>query len=552
MSITSRSLIVVLIALAGPIAAVHARGFGGFHGGGFGGFGGAGAAGFASRGFGGSGLSGFSRGGDFMGSGGGFGGGGGFNGGGFNRPGGFSGGFGGADRFSNSGGFGGGGFNREAGGFGGGGFGNDGFRNGGFGNAGGFGSGGFGGGNSFENRLGQGGERPFDSAAGRFNGGGLDRQFGGEGNFGNRFNDPSRGDLNNFLGLPSDEGLHSLGGNRGNLGGNAGDNFNVQKGSVEGPRGGEAAGIAVTGPRGNTAARGAAVGPNGGVVAGRGVEGAGGAKAGQAIGVGPNGRVAGGSAVRGPNGYGGGRGFVAGPNGVAAGFSRVTPSGRYTTAAAVRGNYHNWGVYGRGWYTDHPGAWFAAGWAAGSAWNWCNWGSIWPWFGYAGYDSYAPIYYDYGTNVTYNDGSVYVNNQPVGTSEEYYQQAANYASAGQQDVSSDGDWLPLGVFALTRDESQHATGTLQLAVNKQGIIRGNYTDSLASQPLTVKGSVDKKTQRVCFTIGDDQTNIVETGLYNLTKDEAPALVHLGKDRTQQWLLVRLKQPEGQDASNTQS
>ena len=26
----------------------------------------------------------------------------------------------------------------------------------------------------------------------------------------------------------------------------------------------------------------------------------------------------------------------------------------------------------------------------------------------------------------------------------------------------------------------------------------------------------------------------------LTKDEAPVLVHFGKDRTEQWLLVRLK------------
>jgi hypothetical protein len=32
-------------------------------------------------------------------------------------------------------------------------------------------------------------------------------------------------------------------------------------------------------------------------------------------------------------------------------------------------------------------------------------------------------------------------------------------------------------------------------------------------------------------------------IYNLTKDESPALIHIGKDKTQQWTLVRLKQPE---------
>jgi hypothetical protein len=42
--------------------------------------------------------------------------------------------------------------------------------------------------------------------------------------------------------------------------------------------------------------------------------------------------------------------------------------------------------------------------------------------------------------------------------------------------------------------------------------------------------------------------VFETGLYNLTKAEAPVLVHFGKDRTQQWLLIRLKQPAPSDQS----
>ena len=64
--------------------------------------------------------------------------------------------------------------------------------------------------------------------------------------------------------------------------------------------------------------------------------------------------------------------------------------------------------------------------------------------------------------------------------------------------------------------------TIQLAVNKQGIIRGNYTDTVTNKTQLVHGSVDKKTQRVAFTVGDNTTTVVETGLYNLTKDEAPA------------------------------
>jgi hypothetical protein len=84
--------------------------------------------------------------------------------------------------------------------------------------------------------------------------------------------------------------------------------------------------------------------------------------------------------------------------------------------------------------------------------------------------------------------------------------------------------------------------SIQLAVNKQGVIRGNYTDNVANTNRTVQGSVDKQTQRVAFTVGDNSHNLIETGLYNLTKDEAPCLVHFGKDRTEQWLLVRLQNP----------
>ena len=85
--------------------------------------------------------------------------------------------------------------------------------------------------------------------------------------------------------------------------------------------------------------------------------------------------------------------------------------------------------------------------------------------------------------------------------------------------------------------------SIQLAVNKQGVIRGNYTDTATNKTQLVQGSVDKQTQRVAFTVGDNTKDVVETGLYNLTKDEAPCLIHFGKDRTEQWLLVRLKKPE---------
>ena len=156
----------------------------------------------------------------------------------------------------------------------------------------------------------------------------------------------------------------------------------------------------------------------------------------------------------------------------------------------------------------------------------------------------TPVYYDYGNNVTYQDNSVYVNGQDVGTTEQYYDQGSALATTGAQtDTSADSDWLPLGVFGLTKANESSSQVTIQLAVNKQGIIRGNYTDTKTDATQLVQGSVDKQTQRVAFTVGDKKSSFIETGLYNLTKDEAPCLIHFGKDRTEQWLLVRLKNPQ---------
>ena len=483
---------------------------------------------------------------------------------------GFGGGFGGGHAGGGFGGHVGGGF---GGGFGGGGggfhgdFGGLGATGGDFGRedfAGGAGRGGFGGEFGGLNRgglnsaglasglnrgnFGAGGFRSNAGTLGRgdLGGGGLDGRFGAgglDGRLGGFGATPSRSQLNQFLGLPSDEGMHNMVNNpyvhSGNLGGDAG--FNTEHGAVEGPRGGYAAGGAIEGPRGGEAGRGVVVGPNGGVAAGRGAEGPGGASVKQGIARGPDGRTAGGSVTRGPRGGVNARGFVKGPNGFAAGFVHVSPSSRYVTAAGVRGNYHDWHAFGPGWYTNHPGAWFAAGWAAGRCWWPCTWPAM---YGYFAFPVDYPIYYDYGTTVVYQDNGVYVNGVDQGTPQQYYDQAQTLATNGAQaNASSNGDWLPLGVFALSTNGDTDAHDVFQLAINKQGIIRGNFQDTADNKTEPIQGSADLKTQRVAFTVGDKKSTIVETGLYNLTKDEAPVLIHIGQDKTEQGILVRLKNPD---------
>jgi hypothetical protein len=63
----------------------------------------------------------------------------------------------------------------------------------------------------------------------------------------------------------------------------------------------------------------------------------------------------------------------------------------------------------------------------------------------------------------------------------------------------------------------------------------------------VTGSIDVKTQRVAWTIGDRKEPIYETGLYNLTQPETTLLAHFGKDRTEQFKLFRIEQSSNQES-----
>ncbi len=64
----------------------------------------------------------------------------------------------------------------------------------------------------------------------------------------------------------------------------------------------------------------------------------------------------------------------------------------------------------------------------------------------------------------------------------------------------------------------------------------------------VYGSVDKKTQRAAWTIGKKSRRVFEAGIFNLTKPEAPVLVHFGTKRTEQWLLVRVENPKESESN----
>jgi hypothetical protein len=202
-----------------------------------------------------------------------------------------------------------------------------------------------------------------------------------------------------------------------------------------------------------------------------------------------------------------------------------TPGWRARYPNMARGRW-NW------WYGNRPPYywWRRASWTAVSGWF------VW--------QAASPIYYDYGGNVYYYQDTVYIDGQEACSGTEYAQQAATIAASVPEDVNEDNvEWMPLGVFAVCNEEQTDPVMYLQLVVSREGIIAGTYYNSVTENPQPVEGMVDRTTQRAAWTVGENKTTTMETGIYNLTEDETSVLVHFGDEQTQQWLMVRLEEPE---------
>jgi hypothetical protein len=334
-------------------------------------------------------------------------------------------------------------------------------------------------------------------------------------------------------------------------------------------------GVSVTTPGGQTAAKvgtaGGIQGPGGrGVAAGRSIggttgplgSGVGASRGGVAVG--PGGAIAGGSRAGSFTGAGGRTisgashwgaagnrygAYVGGARGVTVGGA----AGHYTayrSAAAVRTQagyirtgFRGYGYFNQGWYVSHPGAWRLAAWGAAAYWAWAPYSTVSTFCGYPE----EPVVYDYGTSVVYVEDRVISSGEVVGSAEEYANQATDIATVGQTAKPTEQEeWQSLGVFALVQGEEKEADNVFQLAINKEGVIRGNYYNGLTDTTLLVTGSVDKKSQRAAWFVGDKKEIVYETGLGNLSQPETSMLVHFGKDRTQQWTLVRMERPPGEE------
>jgi hypothetical protein len=199
------------------------------------------------------------------------------------------------------------------------------------------------------------------------------------------------------------------------------------------------------------------------------------------------------------------------------------------------------------WNDNNIDYWYPPGF---SYWTTAAWPTVTEWVDSGWTD---PVYYNYGNNVYYQDGSVYYGDQPIATEEEYAQQAEAIATSVPETKPASEDWMPLGVFALSADGQPTGvdpTMFLQLAVSKQGVVSGTFQNTATNTVQPIEGMVDRETQRAAWTVVGKTRPLMETGIQNLTEDTAAALIHFPDGTTQQWLLVRMKESgAAQDATS---
>ncbi|WP_161602384.1 hypothetical protein [Tautonia marina] len=309
----------------------------------------------------------------------------------------------------------------------------------------------------------------------------------------------------------------------------------------------------VSGPGGNTVAgrssvgsvtgdRGTAYGASRGV-AGVGPEGAFGGTQRAGVASGERGTIASGSRAgfaTGPEGTiaGGSRGAIAGNEYGAVGRSRGT---FYASSGdlAARGDYARRAYVGApyftpNWMVGYPNAWIApATMATAAALNWATLAN------YCGYPA-QPAYYDYGGNVVYQGDAMYIDGNVAGTPEQYADQASQLAaSGGEAPADPNADWQLIGVFGIAPPDDTPPNEFFQLAINPQGVLRGNYYNSSNDTVIPIAGAVDNTTYRAAWSIGDQPVPVFDVGIANLTKDETTMLIHDQEAQPIQVTLVRM-------------
>ena len=107
---------------------------------------------------------------------------------------------------------------------------------------------------------------------------------------------------------------------------------------------------------------------------------------------------------------------------------------------------------------------------------------------------------------------------------------------------SDLEWMPLGVYATGPKDAGQAHVYQQLAVSKQGELKGTYYDSITDTTKPVSGSIDRDTRKATWKVDGKGGATFETTLDALTKTPSSVTMKSGGGQ-HEWELVQVQKPD---------
>ena len=122
------------------------------------------------------------------------------------------------------------------------------------------------------------------------------------------------------------------------------------------------------------------------------------------------------------------------------------------------------------WYGNHPSAWQSAN-LRSDAWTAASLGSATAWLGARAIAA---------TNDTVYTGESDSDDNSQDSDDSLTQE-------GETPLPADEEFLPLGVFALAPQQQTTANSVVQLAISRDGIVRGTYVDLLTNQEQSIEG-----------------------------------------------------------------
>ena len=147
------------------------------------------------------------------------------------------------------------------------------------------------------------------------------------------------------------------------------------------------------------------------------------------------------------------------------------------------------------WYAKHPEAWRPTR-SSADSWKTADVATITAWLG-------QPVT---AAGTAAGNGGAVATAGGAGVGADGLQSVLVLPAGHQNAVGpADADWLPLGVFAVVppdvAQQSDQAHNYQQLAVDRQGTIKGNFFDTISGTVQPIAGTVDRTSLTASWTVG---------------------------------------------------